>query len=171
MEVLKFEGYVEGGIKLALESRSLSYEALSYIWGAVAGESEIICNSFPLLVTANCLTALRHLRKRHKQRILWVDAICINQSSTTERSAQVAMMGEIYRIASRVLLWLGPGSRLTPCVMRDIAWTASDQGYKSENLEGYEHLATLAKKVKHGILTSCSFESSWKSLSTDSNFL
>jgi hypothetical protein len=38
---------------------------------------------------------------------LWVDAICINQSGPVERIEQVRMMGEIYRHADEVLIWLG----------------------------------------------------------------
>ena len=38
----------------------------------------------------------------------WIDAICINQSSIPERSAQVRIMRDIYDQASLVLIWLGP---------------------------------------------------------------
>jgi len=46
-------------------------------------------------------------------RNLWVDAICINQSPTdpvalTEHAKQLWLMPEIYRIATRVLVYLGP---------------------------------------------------------------
>ncbi|KAF2188674.1 hypothetical protein K469DRAFT_499875, partial [Zopfia rhizophila CBS 207.26] len=36
-----------------------------------------------------------------------VDAICIDQSNTGERKSQVSMMGDIYSIAEKVLVWLG----------------------------------------------------------------
>jgi hypothetical protein len=39
---------------------------------------------------------------------LWVDAICIDQSnSTQEKATQIPLMGEIYSRAGRVLAWLG----------------------------------------------------------------
>lgn len=38
---------------------------------------------------------------------LWVDAICIMQSSIEERNHQVQMMGHIYMQAGLVLVWLG----------------------------------------------------------------
>lgn len=38
---------------------------------------------------------------------LWVDAICINQRDTAERSQQVSFMGEILKDALYVLTWLG----------------------------------------------------------------
>ena len=40
-------------------------------------------------------------------RTLWVDSICINQGDDNERSQQVRLMGQIYRKASTVLIWLG----------------------------------------------------------------
>lgn len=50
----------------------------------------------------------------------WIDAICINQNSIPERSAQVKIMGDIYAKARTVLVWLGPEDSLSrdamPCV-------------------------------------------------------
>lgn len=38
---------------------------------------------------------------------LWIDALCIDQSSLSERSYQVSLMGDIYKSATFVLAWLG----------------------------------------------------------------
>ncbi|KAH7063709.1 hypothetical protein B0J12DRAFT_563004 [Macrophomina phaseolina] len=43
------------------------------------------------------------------ERILWVDAICINQDDLEERAAQVKIMSRIYDKALEVLVWLGEG--------------------------------------------------------------
>jgi hypothetical protein len=40
---------------------------------------------------------------------LWIDAICIDQTSVLERNHQVAMMGRIYAEADDVIAWLGVG--------------------------------------------------------------
>lgn len=61
-------------------------------------------------MTANCEAVLYHLRHRARSRLLWVDSICINQSSDEEKSQQVQIMGEIYLQAKRVIVWLGEGS-------------------------------------------------------------
>ncbi|KAF2685591.1 HET-domain-containing protein [Lentithecium fluviatile CBS 122367] len=84
------------------------YEALSYTWGDARETVAIKCEGRDLWVTRNCEGALRHLRKGGENRRLWVDAICIDQSSIDERSVQVRNMGEIYTIAECVLVWLGP---------------------------------------------------------------
>ncbi|KAJ4362875.1 hypothetical protein N0V83_009992 [Neocucurbitaria cava] len=39
--------------------------------------------------------------------LLWADAVCINQKDLEEQERQVEMMGEIYKRASKVMIWLG----------------------------------------------------------------
>lgn len=84
------------------------YTALSYTWGPLS-KVPIWVNGEVLHVTENLLIALRWLRE-HSQpsRFLWIDAVCINQKDLDEKSAQVGMMGQIYKSASEVLVWLGP---------------------------------------------------------------
>ena len=87
--------------------RSPVYEALSYTWGDPKDQRVIRVNGCPFFVTKNLDVALRFLRKPYEPRLLWVDAICINQQNTSEKTQQVKMMKEIYRDASQVLVWLG----------------------------------------------------------------
>ncbi|KAI0552267.1 HET-domain-containing protein, partial [Xylaria curta] len=87
------------------------YEALSYVWGSEDDKQPIqIANqaNVTLHVTRNLAVALRSLRIVDQPRDIWVDAICIDQTNNNERSLQVERMGEIYRLASRVIAWLGP---------------------------------------------------------------
>ncbi|KAG4430662.1 hypothetical protein IFR05_013859 [Cadophora sp. M221] len=51
--------------------------------------------------------ALSHLRHSTEPRILWVDAVCINQEDLKEREEQVTQMRLVYSCARRVLAWLG----------------------------------------------------------------
>lgn len=97
---------------------SPTYEALSYVWGDPSGDEnpnnkllEIhIRGTGQWAVTPNLYAALLTLRHEIKEpRTLWVDALCIDQSNTAERSSQVRIMRDIYSQASRVLVWLGPG--------------------------------------------------------------
>jgi hypothetical protein len=86
------------------------YEALSYVWGDAATTLPIYVGSQRKRVetTINLECALRHLRYQDRDRILWVDAICINQSDDSEKTHQVRMMRKIFAGAKRVLAWLGP---------------------------------------------------------------
>jgi hypothetical protein len=86
---------------------NLDYEALSYVWGSQADNKQTSINGQQLSVTANLKEALDHLRHSNRPRILWIDAICINQGSILERNQQVQMMTEIYEKARNVVVWIG----------------------------------------------------------------
>jgi len=88
-----------------------NYEALSYVWGSTADPVPILVGSsrrHTISVTQNLAIALQHLRNPNRSRSLWVDAVCIDQDNLKERSYQVTLMGDIYRAACRVVVWLGP---------------------------------------------------------------
>jgi hypothetical protein len=60
-----------------------------------------------MTVTKNAYLALRDLRCQREDRVLWIDALCIDQSNDEERGQQVQQMGSIYSKAERVFIWLG----------------------------------------------------------------
>lgn len=82
------------------------YEALSYFWGSADKRRSVLVDDRRLLVTENLHAALLRLRDPTLPRILWIDAICINQDNYEERKRQVQLMALIYIRASRVLVWL-----------------------------------------------------------------
>ncbi|KAI4866865.1 HET-domain-containing protein [Hypoxylon rubiginosum] len=101
------------------------YEALSYAWGskedplpvyvsrcdvgtASAAQQTCKVKLKSILTTRNLDIALRHLRYVDKPRVMWIDALCIHQADAIEKGPQVAMMGDIFRLAHRVVVWLGP---------------------------------------------------------------
>ncbi|PVH78200.1 hypothetical protein DL98DRAFT_377834, partial [Cadophora sp. DSE1049] len=86
------------------------YEALSYAWGVESLEHTIQCSGMKIQITANLDDALRQLRYPDRPRLLWVDAISINQDDLAERSRQVRIMREIYTNAAQVVIWLGPAA-------------------------------------------------------------
>lgn len=98
------------------------FEAVSYAWGTgsftetlniisnpgtvfTSGEHEV---SGAGHITRNVTSLLRCLRRRSETRILWVDAICINQANISERNDQVQQRRKIYSRARVVVIWLGP---------------------------------------------------------------
>lgn len=56
---------------------------------------------------ANLREALERLRDPVLERVIWIDAICINQGDTEEKSRQVQVMSMVYAKAIRVVVWLG----------------------------------------------------------------
>jgi hypothetical protein len=85
------------------------YEALSYVWGNTNPPDEVFCNGQSIQIGPSLSQALRRLRYQEATRIVWVDAICINQKDDDEKSHQVPMMGSIYSLAKTVVVWLGQG--------------------------------------------------------------
>lgn len=103
-----FRSELKGRLRTVSLDEEPSYEALSYTWGAsTEGRSITIDRSGKLALTDNLFRALRTLRYLFKVRVMWIDAICINQADLNERSAQVAFMGDIYSTADCVAIWLG----------------------------------------------------------------
>ena len=67
-------------------------------------------------VRQNIRACFKALVKRFHEILVWVDAISINQFDEGEKSAQVQMMGQIFKSASRVFVWLGVGNSNTDLV-------------------------------------------------------
>ncbi|KAJ4351345.1 uncharacterized protein N0V89_006685 [Didymosphaeria variabile] len=93
-----------------------TYEALSYVWGDPKITAPIDVNGHTLQVTTNLEVALRHLRLPKEDRVLWIDAIVINQLDLAERAQQVALMGDVYSKAASVRVWLGPADAYTTII-------------------------------------------------------
>ncbi|KAF4339480.1 heterokaryon incompatibility (het-6OR allele) [Fusarium beomiforme] len=86
---------------------NLSYEALSYSWGDPYICHVIEVDDQEATVTSNLYNVLRRLRLTDRTRHIWVDALCINQADTNERTHQVGLMRSIYSSATEGILWLG----------------------------------------------------------------
>jgi hypothetical protein len=104
-------GVDDSPIRCRLVTTSLEasppYEALSYTWGSIEQDSTITCDDIPLFVTQNLYDAIQYLCNPEHERIMWIDAVCINQRHDQERTEQVGIMKNIYAKASRVVIWLG----------------------------------------------------------------
>ncbi|KAI0975311.1 heterokaryon incompatibility protein-domain-containing protein [Xylaria arbuscula] len=108
-----------------------SYDAISYTWGDPKSVSFVEVNGRNMQVRENCDYVLRQVYKYH--RYYWIDTLCINQANNYEKSFQVAMMGEIYRSAERVLV----------CVGRH----ENDSAFFFNILNKYSHLFVWASKT------------------------
>jgi Heterokaryon incompatibility protein (HET) len=94
------------------------YEALSYTWGDPGWDIEtILLNDVRLPLAPNLFAALLHLRSEAVERFLWIDAICINQLDIAEKSTQIPRMKDIYQVALRAVMWLGPAGQNSDMAM------------------------------------------------------
>ncbi|KAG6365950.1 hypothetical protein INS49_000126 [Diaporthe citri] len=87
--------------------RAPPYTALSYTWGLEEPRQEIELDGQLFMVRPNLHNFLRRIRHDKSTCVIWIDAICIDQENPVEKGHQVAMMGDIYRSARDVQVWLG----------------------------------------------------------------
>ncbi|KAG0652244.1 heterokaryon incompatibility [Hyphodiscus hymeniophilus] len=105
------------------------YFALSYTWGDASREETILLDDQPFKVTVNLYDALHQIRDNAayfqgmveqdlqmpcNELLLWVDAICIDQSNRKDKEQQLPRMGSIYSSAHNVLVWLGRNEGTIP---------------------------------------------------------
>lgn len=100
-------GRVNATLSVATLSRKPFFYALSYEWGPAEGLRMILLNGKPFQIRNNLFDFLNVFSRRGGTSTLWIDAICINQEDIQEKTRQVALMGDIYRTATCVHLWLG----------------------------------------------------------------
>ena len=113
-----FHDQAEGFLEIVSLDDNPRYEALSYAWGDPKITCAIELHNVQWEVTTNLETGLRHLRGNVNEKVLWIDAICIDQGSNEEKNYQVPMMKTIYANASIVRVWLGVGTEGSDEAMR-----------------------------------------------------
>jgi hypothetical protein len=151
-------GAFDSEIRIYLENTPFAtdnvpqFEALSYAWGADKNPADIFIGRSgheSLPVTQNLAQALVHLRYEDRTRVLWIDAICVNQKDVDERSSQVKRMADIYSKAARVVVWLGPESADTSIAMAyvekvvskvEVDWIAYEMRSLSDDVFRGNHL-------------------------------
>jgi len=104
----RYADHPEPGLTLKVAE---PYDALSYYWGPKRGGFfiEVLAGSeaHRIAITPNLEAALRQLRSEQTYRLLWVDALCIDQEDENEKSSQIGKMSQIYNGAEHVRVWLG----------------------------------------------------------------
>jgi hypothetical protein len=102
--------------QIGFQHTLLIFVALSYCWGEDQMMAKARVMSSPagkittLALRLNLALALKHLRQATGPRVLWIDAVCIDQLNISERNHEVRRMGKIYKLAQRVIVWLGSAS-------------------------------------------------------------
>jgi hypothetical protein len=89
------------------------YEALSYVWGGLKPTRFVYCDGKQVRIRLSLYEALESLRLPDRERVLWADAICINQGDNVEKGKQVMLMSRIYESTEQVLIWLGKPTQET----------------------------------------------------------
>ncbi|KAK5657260.1 hypothetical protein OQA88_3319 [Cercophora sp. LCS_1] len=98
-------------VHASLDDEVGTYESLSYVWGEAYAPVAIQVDDGVLHIGPNLRGAMLDLRHPDAVRVIWADAICINQEDDDERTRQVGSMGDIYSNASQTVIWMGPVSK------------------------------------------------------------
>ncbi|KAI0192360.1 heterokaryon incompatibility protein-domain-containing protein [Xylaria flabelliformis] len=130
------------------------YDAISYTWGKPHFTEEIfIGESSRLCITPNLRDALVRYRQPTEIRSIWADAICIDQANEEDKRRQIPSMGDIFRCASSVLVWLGKEPSGEACLrkisllsQRRTAPTPSDMAKISSALSQLVSLSWFSRR-------------------------
>ncbi|CAK4030739.1 Hypothetical predicted protein [Lecanosticta acicola] len=83
------------------------YETISYCWGDATQRHTIELDGHAFDVPMSSYMALKRMRLEDSNRMLWIDAVCINQANRDERQQQVAIMNKVYGQSQGNLIYLG----------------------------------------------------------------
>ncbi|KAN0122842.1 Heterokaryon incompatibility protein (HET) domain containing protein [Hyaloscypha variabilis] len=144
------------------------YEALSYTWGDPSVKISTTCDGKILGITTNLHDGLRHLRRKDTSRVLWADAVCINQEDDKERGHQVNNMRMVYRNATKVLVWLGKNeeghaSVAVNAILEITLKCCNRAGISISNLSTYDEFRSLVVDYSWRQL-GCNDPTSWNSV-------
>jgi hypothetical protein len=113
-------------LRWAPEYRTPEFEALSYVWGDPLITRPIQLNGQAFQVTENLEAALRRLRHTDRIRIMWIDAICINQRDPREQEHQIGLMRDIFGRCAQCVVWLGEEDDETEKALEALRWMQDD---------------------------------------------
>ncbi|KAI1475864.1 HET-domain-containing protein [Daldinia eschscholtzii] len=136
------------------------YGTLSWCWGTRGKDDEdeeiriIQSNqSYKFSVLPNLARAIEALRHHGHHRV-WIDYICVDQSSIKEKNFQIPLMASIYREAECVFVWLGSEGENSKVAMDFI---------KNDvlNLRGFDRLIRDNNKAKEWQALSALMKRRW----------
>lgn len=147
-----------------LNTAAGTYTAISYTWNEneriwygtnhEPSPQTILIDELAIKISGKVAAILVLVQKACRS-LVWIDAICINQSDTEEKSQQVKFMGDIYASAFEVSAVLGSPDKTIGCFFdaanaytgeSDVTLTSDlDFGHVKLHLNDYWHRAWVFK--------------------------
>ena len=116
------------------------YETISYSWGTSKATGNIVLNGKRRKVPASSKAAIKRMRLPDTDRVLWIDALCINQADPRERGHQVGLMHKVYSNNQRNLIYLGEGSKTTARAIQTINKILESAEQETNQYRSWHHL-------------------------------
>ncbi|SCN99248.1 related to heterokaryon incompatibility protein (het-6OR allele) [Fusarium fujikuroi] len=148
------------------------YEAVSYAWEDGHATNKLETARGIILITPSLFHALYRFRLKDEPRILWADAVCINQSDNEEKATQVALMSNIYASAACTLVYLGreaDGSEVVGELLVRFARATSSlyRLYGRHEMEVLRHIGSISLPMRM-VFEECGLpdpeDPAWKAL-------
>lgn len=104
---------ISASFRIVSLHESPEFYALSYVWGSPTMTQPLYVDGSEVLISPNLEHIIRVLLSHEKGpaavrgKAIWIDALCIDQGNLAEKEQQIPLMRQIYRQATRVLMWLG----------------------------------------------------------------
>jgi hypothetical protein len=83
------------------------YIAVSYTWDDQPFDQNAFCEGCQIRISRNCCDILKTVRHPEVKAPIWIDQICIDQTSPDDKSRNVARMGQIFKNSTAVFIWTG----------------------------------------------------------------
>ncbi|KAG5979352.1 hypothetical protein E4U55_005258 [Claviceps digitariae] len=151
---------------------ALPYEALSYHWGSDDKPRRQVLihdeegNKSVIRITKTLHSILCRLVLPDRHRVIWADAVCINQinsSTNSEKGEQIQLMPDIYRTAACVQVYLGDKSGDVPAALELLSSIAD----YSEHLDDLTHVdgeIGLDLAFRNGLVLPSPDDKKWPAL-------
>ncbi|KAI0592903.1 heterokaryon incompatibility protein-domain-containing protein [Biscogniauxia sp. FL1348] len=100
-------------LRLANLKNDPKFTTVSHEWeesDAVDEEKSVLVNGAPVPVSTGLFNVLEHAQKEADPTTIWIKALCINHADIQEKSTQIAQIADVYGVAARTLIWLGPAA-------------------------------------------------------------
>ncbi|WPV30485.1 Heterokaryon incompatibility protein 6, OR allele [Fulvia fulva] len=102
------------------------YETVSYCWGQSQRCFPINLNDRRRLIENSAGCVLHRVQLPHQSRLIWIDAVCINQDDDREKGQQVSIMGDIYRCSKQNIVYFGMVNKFARAVQATLQAVLSD---------------------------------------------
>ena len=77
--------------------------------------------------------AIKCMRLAHEARILWIDAVCIDQTNVSGREHQVALMRNVYSNSQHNLIYLGEADNTARAALESIEYIIQEIREKTDD--------------------------------------